>query len=158
MTVELWKQSKVWSEWKRELEKRERGGRRERERRGRARQSINLIKILRWKWPRRDLNTQPSDLESDALPLRHGVRVSDSLKFQRNWTIVWKVSRKFLKLVIDSDVSFDAISMSQRASVRKHLKISFVLVDSFFKATKPTLDKGTTGIWTQDLLFTRQAH
>ena len=24
-------------------------------------------------WPRRDLNTQPSDLESDALPLRHGV-------------------------------------------------------------------------------------
>ena len=25
-------------------------------------------------WPRRDLNTQPSDLESDALPLRHGVR------------------------------------------------------------------------------------
>ena len=25
-------------------------------------------------WPRRDSNTQPSDLESDALPLRHGVR------------------------------------------------------------------------------------
>ena len=25
------------------------------------------------RWPRRDLNTQPSDLESDALPLRHGV-------------------------------------------------------------------------------------
>ena len=24
-------------------------------------------------WPRRDLNTQPSDLESDPLPLRHGV-------------------------------------------------------------------------------------
>ncbi len=24
-------------------------------------------------WPRRDSNTQPSDLESDALPLRHGV-------------------------------------------------------------------------------------
>ena len=24
-------------------------------------------------WPRRDLNTQPSDLESDALPLRHKV-------------------------------------------------------------------------------------
>ena len=24
-------------------------------------------------WPRRDLNTQPSDLESDALPLRHEV-------------------------------------------------------------------------------------
>ena len=30
-----------------------------------------LRKILLW--PRRDLNTQPSDLESDALPLRHGV-------------------------------------------------------------------------------------
>ena len=27
-------------------------------------------------WPRRDLNTQPSDLESDALPLRHGVDVT----------------------------------------------------------------------------------
>ena len=26
-----------------------------------------------WSWPRRDSNTQPSDLESDALPLRHGV-------------------------------------------------------------------------------------
>ena len=25
-------------------------------------------------WPRRDSNTQPSDLESDALPLRHGVK------------------------------------------------------------------------------------
>ena len=30
------------------------------------------IKITK-SWPRRDLNTQPSDLESDALPLRHGV-------------------------------------------------------------------------------------
>ena len=30
----------------------------------------NLPKVL---WPRRDSNTQPSDLESDALPLRHGV-------------------------------------------------------------------------------------
>ena len=27
----------------------------------------------KYSWPRRDLNTQPSDLESDALPLRHGV-------------------------------------------------------------------------------------
>ena len=26
-------------------------------------------------WPRRDSNTQPSDLESDALPLRHGVKL-----------------------------------------------------------------------------------
>ena len=43
-----------------------------------------LVKFNTWKtkwkckstkkiWPRRDLNTQPSDLESDALPLRHGV-------------------------------------------------------------------------------------
>ena len=33
-----------------------------------------LFFILVWYeiyWPRRDLNTQPSDLESDALPLRH---------------------------------------------------------------------------------------
>ena len=29
-------------------------------------------------WPRRDLNTQPSDLESDALPLRHKVSVTPS--------------------------------------------------------------------------------
>ena len=34
-----------------------------------------VIKIIpkNVSWPRRDLNTQPSDLESDALPLRHGV-------------------------------------------------------------------------------------
>ena len=29
--------------------------------------------LLVRKWPWRDLNTQPSDLESDALPLRHRV-------------------------------------------------------------------------------------
>ena len=28
---------------------------------------------IKYFWPRRDSNTQPSDLESDALPLRHGV-------------------------------------------------------------------------------------
>ena len=35
---------------------------------------LTLISLQKanW-WPRRDLNTQPSDLESDALPLRHGV-------------------------------------------------------------------------------------
>ena len=32
-------------------------------------------------WPRRDSNTQPSDLESDALPLRHGVNM---LRFYRD--------------------------------------------------------------------------
>ena len=32
-----------------------------------------LKKNEKWFWPRRDSNTQPSDLESDALPLRHGV-------------------------------------------------------------------------------------
>ena len=30
-------------------------------------------------WPRRDLNTQPSDLESDALPLRHGVNAETKM-------------------------------------------------------------------------------
>ena len=30
---------------------------------------------IKYFWPRRDSNTQPSDLESDALPLRHGVTV-----------------------------------------------------------------------------------
>ena len=33
---------------------------------------ITMFKRL---WPRRDSNTQPSDLESDALPLRHGVNL-----------------------------------------------------------------------------------
>ena len=30
-------------------------------------------KVRKFYWPWRDLNTQPSDLESDALPLRHRV-------------------------------------------------------------------------------------
>ena len=30
-------------------------------------------------WPRPDSNTQPSDLESDALPLRHGVKLCEVL-------------------------------------------------------------------------------
>ena len=33
-------------------------------------------------WPLRDSNTQPSDLESDALPLRQGVLMTD-VKFMR---------------------------------------------------------------------------
>ena len=46
-------------------------------------QSVGLVNQRSWVqssleakkffWPRRDSNTQPSDLESDALPLRHGV-------------------------------------------------------------------------------------
>ncbi len=35
----------------------------------------NFEKSKKFSWPRRDLNTQPSDLESDALPLRHEVDV-----------------------------------------------------------------------------------
>ena len=31
---------------------------------------LNTVKS-KLNWTRRDLNTQPSDLESDALPLRH---------------------------------------------------------------------------------------
>ena len=37
-----------------------------------GRSLIYMVKKV-WVWPRRDSNTQPSDLESDALPLRHGV-------------------------------------------------------------------------------------
>ena len=38
---------------------------------------LMVIKIIakNVSWPRRDSNTQPSDLESDALPLRHGVHM-----------------------------------------------------------------------------------
>ena len=38
---------------------------------------LMVFKIIAKKasWPRRDSNTQPSDLESDALPLRHGVHM-----------------------------------------------------------------------------------
>ena len=38
-------------------------------------------------WPRRDLNTQPSDLESDALLLRHGVVVFVCVVFNWWWTL-----------------------------------------------------------------------
>ena len=43
-------------------------------------------------WPRRDSNTQPSDLESDALPLRHGVNLCQvgpgfpMVKLQTKWS------------------------------------------------------------------------
>ena len=43
---------------------------------------ILTLKRRNWKkvfWPRRDSNTQPSDLESDALPLRHGVNTCQVL-------------------------------------------------------------------------------
>ena len=33
--------------------------------------TIKIKKKMKKLWPGRDLNTQPSDLESDALPLRH---------------------------------------------------------------------------------------
>ena len=38
-------------------------------------------------WPRRDSNTQPSELESDALPLRHGV----SMVMRCNMLVVYGV-------------------------------------------------------------------
>ena len=57
-------------------------------------------------WPRRDLNTQPSDLESDALPLRHRVMlVNDCWASQNasscqtctksvlNWNRDWKTTK-----------------------------------------------------------------
>ena len=37
-------------------------------------------------WPRRESNTQPSDLESDALPLRHGVNYDEPQFNQRPYT------------------------------------------------------------------------
>ena len=40
-----------------------------------------IHQIQKYCWPRRDSNTQPSDLESDALPLRHGVKC---LRFHRD--------------------------------------------------------------------------
>ena len=50
-----------------------------------------LHRLLLWKWywyvmkknlwPWRDSNTQPSDLESDALPLRHRVNLSQIIQF-----------------------------------------------------------------------------
>ena len=39
--------------------------------------TIKIQKKMKKLWPGRDLNTQPSDLESDALPLRYGVRWKD---------------------------------------------------------------------------------
>ena len=46
--------------------------------------STQMITIF-GRWPWRDLNTQPSDLESDALPLRHKVTVS----WQNSPTKTW---------------------------------------------------------------------
>ncbi len=40
-----------------------------------------FVQTKKYCWPRRDSNTQPSDLESDALPLRHGV---NAIRFYRD--------------------------------------------------------------------------
>ena len=48
-------------------------------------------------WPRRDSNTQPSDLESDALPLRHGVRLYFNCTFEKN--ISFSTSPQMLRLL-----------------------------------------------------------
>ena len=55
-------------------------------------------------WPRRDLNTQPSDLESDALPLRHGVLYANTGCIHTNITSVaysWRLY--FAKIKVNTD-------------------------------------------------------
>ena len=42
-------------------------------------------------WPRRDSNTQPSDLESDALPLRHGVNIYFAKNYKYlTYLLIWQ--------------------------------------------------------------------
>ena len=40
-------------------------------------------------WPRRDLNTQPSDLESDALPLRHEVLLTTCIVILNSFIVIF---------------------------------------------------------------------
>ena len=45
---------------------------------------LELDVQINWKnnWPKSDLNTQPSDLESDALPLHHNVTVTTNKQIE----------------------------------------------------------------------------
>ena len=60
----------------------------------------NLKKMIKMFWPRRDSNTQPSDLESDALPLRHGViyQTSDKIKYKAGQMTKVKRTNTFLDI------------------------------------------------------------
>ena len=53
--------------------------------------AFDYWKVNFYVWPRRELNTQPSDLESDALPLRHGAWpvASPYIFYNFNCTYFW---------------------------------------------------------------------
>ena len=56
---------------------------------------ISLFWQSFWKWTRRELNTQPSDLESNALPLRHGSYMFQSIELAK---IKHKEQKTFIEL------------------------------------------------------------
>ena len=58
-----------------------------------------LISSVGWYWPRRDSNTQPSDLESDALPLRHEVLERSELYGYKD-RVFFSSSIHFFKFVL----------------------------------------------------------
>ena len=78
---------------------------------------LNLLILhssIIWIWPRRDSNTQPSDLESDALPLRHGTLLK-----------IWKYFRRIrvlrdVDLIHSSAARIPGQSMAQVAHPAAH--------------------------------------
>ena len=82
-------------------------------------------------WPRRDSNTQPSDLESDALPLRHGVIVKRWDNHSGEWKITNFCGQEGKKVKISLTLGIKGVS---------NVQISPTLIEK---------REGPTEIWTR---------
>ena len=85
----------------------------------------NIDKNTKMTWPRRDLNTQPSDLESDALPLRHGVHIQDQSLMQYQFSSQ--------KPIILSKINIAATSLSYASRTLASFQNTMSVVGWLFK-------------------------
>lgn len=113
-------------------------------------------------WPRRDSNTQPSDLESDALPLRHGVTLIRAV--QKDWgsTEIWTRIAGF-KVQSANHYTIEPWLVSQIFKVGKDHKclshsmysVNFVFCVqiSYFADIISGLSWGKYDIWTKKIIL-----
>ena len=106
---------------------------------------INKLKIK--VWPGRDLNTQPSDLESDALPLRHRASISIKLVMD-SWYHGWieKISTSIL-----FDFEHELMTINQWCMNAKWL--NFVLLLYSIETSDPNLIEPISASLNEDTFF-----